>query len=88
MPEHYQIRVRGHIDLSWSAWFDGLTIAHDSDGCTTLTGQVDQAALHGALARIRDLGLTLVSVIGVDDASGVGAQRHQDGESGEQQGPA
>lgn len=83
MPEHYQIRVRGHIDHSWSAWFDGLTIAHDSDGCTTLTGHVvDQAALHGALARIRDLGLTLVSVIGVHDAGTCGAQRHQGGEAG------
>lgn len=77
MPEHYQIRVRGHIDLSWSAWFDGLTIAHDRDGCTTLTGHIDQAALHGALARIRDLGLTLVSVIGVEQEGSARRRRRR-----------
>jgi hypothetical protein len=64
-PDHdeVQIRVRGHLDPRWSAWFDGLTIAHEPDGDTTLTGPVaDQAALYGLLSRARDLGLTLVSV--------------------------
>jgi hypothetical protein len=78
MPEHYQIRVREHIDLSWSAWFDGLTIVHDSDGCTTLTGHVvDQAALHGTLARIRDLRLTLISVIGVEQEGNASQRRRR-----------
>jgi hypothetical protein len=59
----YQIRVRGHLDQRWSVWFDGLTISHEPDGDTTLTGPVaDQAALYGLLSRVRDLGLTLVSV--------------------------
>lgn len=59
----YQIRVQGHLDLSWSAWFDGLTITHDTDGATTLCGPVvDPAALYGLIGRARDLGLTLVAV--------------------------
>lgn len=63
MQEYYQIRVRGHLDLSWSGWFDGLTITHDDDGCSTIAGMVvDQAALYGLLAKARDLGLNLVGV--------------------------
>lgn len=63
MPEHYQIRVDGHLDREWSAWFDGLTLTHDPDGCTTLTGAVtDQAALFGLIGKIRDLGLRLMLV--------------------------
>ena len=59
----YQIRVKGHLDLSWSAWFDGLTITHDVDGATTISGPVvDQAALYGLIGRARDLGLTLIAV--------------------------
>ena len=59
----YQIRVRGHLDLGWAGWFDGLTIRHTEDGDTVLEGPVaDQAALHGLLAKIRDLGLLLVSI--------------------------
>ena len=61
--KHYEIRVRGHLDREWAGWFDGLTITHAQDGDTVLHGPVaDQAALHGFLARIRDLGLYLVSV--------------------------
>ena len=57
------LRVSGHLDPHWSAWFAGLTLAHDADGTTTLTGAVaDQAELHGILSRIRDLGVTLISV--------------------------
>ena len=60
---HYHIRVRGHLDAAWAAWFDGLTITHEADGDTTLAAPlVDQAALYGVLGRARDLGLTLVSV--------------------------
>lgn len=61
-PVRYQIRLAGHLDTKWSAWFDDFTIEHGSSE-TTLTGIVqDQAALHGILARIRDLGLTLLCV--------------------------
>jgi hypothetical protein len=59
----YRIRIRGHLDPAWSAWFDGLAISQQADGTTTLTGQVvDQAELFGLLARLRDLGATLVSL--------------------------
>jgi hypothetical protein len=59
----YEIRVRGHLDGHWSGWFDGLTLAHGEDGTTIIRGPVaDQAALHGLLERIRDLGLPLLSV--------------------------
>ena len=59
----YQIRVKGHLDNSWSEWFAGLSMTHEEDGTTVLTGPVtDQPALHGLLIKIRDLGLPLVSV--------------------------
>jgi len=59
----YQIRVRGHLDLKWRAWFDDFTIVPQANDETLLEGPVeDQAALHGLLAKIRDLGLTLLSV--------------------------
>ena len=62
-PAHYEIRVAGHLDQRWSTWFDGLAIIHEDDGTTTLRGAVtDQAELHGLLAKVRDLGATLVSV--------------------------
>ena len=60
---HYAIRLAGYLDGRWAAWFDGLTVAHDGDGTTVISGPVaDQAALHGVLARVRDLGLPLLSV--------------------------
>jgi hypothetical protein len=60
---HYQIRVNGVLDSSWSAWFDGLQVTNDDRGQTTIAGPVaDQAALHGLLAKIRDLGLELLEV--------------------------
>ena len=66
----YQIRVKGILDEQWSDWFDGLTIAPQACGETLLTGPVrDQAALHGLLARVRDIGLPLLSVQRVDAAS-------------------
>ena len=62
-PAHYQIKVRGPIDTHWSGWFGDLTITSDPAGTTMLVGQLlDQGALYGVLSRIRDLGLTLLSV--------------------------
>jgi hypothetical protein len=59
----YQIRVKGYLDNSWSDWFEGLSMTHEEDGTTVLTGPVaDQPALHGLLIKIRDLGLPLISV--------------------------
>ena len=63
----YQIRVRGHLDSRWSAWFDGMTLTRENDGTTNISGPVaDQAALHGLLATLRDTGLPLVSVTPVE----------------------
>ena len=65
-PELYEIRVRGHLDARWANQFEGLTITLEENGDTLLTGPViDQAALHGLLKKVRDLGLPLVSVIQV-----------------------
>jgi len=59
----YQIRVKGNLDRKWSDWFDGFTVTLQADDETSLTGLVaDQAALHGLLGKIRDLGLPLLSV--------------------------
>jgi hypothetical protein len=59
----YQIRLRGHLGREWTGWFEGLTITLEEDGHTLLSGPiVDQAALHGLLKKVRDLGLPLVSV--------------------------
>lgn len=59
----YEIRGEGHLNSLWSEWFDGLALSHRSDGTTMLVGPVaDQAALHGLLAQVRDLGLPLLSV--------------------------
>ena len=59
----YEIRIEGHIGDSWSSWFEGLTIRHEESGETVLTGPlVDEAALYGVLAEIRDLGLPLVEL--------------------------
>ncbi len=62
----YQIRVRGHLGREWSDWFGGLTVTLEANGDTLLTGPVaDQAALHGLLKRVRDLGLPLLSVTAI-----------------------
>jgi hypothetical protein len=62
-PQIYQIRVKNHLDTQWTGWFGGMTITLEGEGVTVLTGPVaDQAALHGLLKRVRDLGLTLLSV--------------------------
>jgi hypothetical protein len=63
MTRHYYITVKEHLDDSWSTWFDGLTITHDTDGMSTLEGSIrDQSALYGLIDKARDLGLTLVAV--------------------------
>jgi hypothetical protein len=59
----YEIRLQGHLDSRWAAWFDGLSLTNESDGTTILRGLVaDQAALHGLLQKVRDVGIPLVSV--------------------------
>jgi hypothetical protein len=63
MPVVYQIRVKDHLDRNWSQWFEGLTITHELNGETVMAGPIrDQAALFGLLMKVRDLGMTLISV--------------------------
>lgn len=70
-PGQYEIRVKGHLGSRWAAWFDGLSIAYGTDGTTTIHGQVaDQAALHGLLQKVRDLGLPLISVTPAEPGQG------------------
>jgi hypothetical protein len=65
--ECYQIRVRGELDVDWSDWFGGLCVTAEG-GDTLLAGPMDQAALHAALRRVRDLGLPLISVFRLEDS--------------------
>ena len=59
----YEIRVDGHLDTRWATWFDGLSLTKEHDGTTVISGPVeDQAALHGLLLRLRDVGIPLISV--------------------------
>ncbi|MGB3412536.1 MAG: hypothetical protein WBA45_15215 [Microthrixaceae bacterium] len=61
--QQYEIRVAGHLGSRWEAWFEGLELVNEADGTTVMSGPVvDQAALHGLLAKLRDLGIPLVSV--------------------------
>ena len=65
-PMVYQIRIKGHLGRQWTDWFGGLAITLEDNGETLLTGSVlDQAALHGVLKKVRDLGMPLLSVVGV-----------------------
>ena len=65
-PELYEIRIKGHLDDRWADWFGSMTITLEDNGDTLLTGPVvDQAALHGLLRKVRDLGMPLLSVIRV-----------------------
>jgi hypothetical protein len=62
-----QLRIAGHLDQHWSPWFGDLVLTHEADGTTTLSGVIaDQAELHGLLNKIRDLGVTLISVAVVE----------------------
>ncbi len=63
MSDYCEIIVKGHLDIDWSEWFEGLTIAHNDTGETMLSGQIrDQAALYGIIAKVRDMGLFLILV--------------------------
>ncbi|WP_217913519.1 hypothetical protein [Miltoncostaea marina] len=65
---HYEIRVAGRLPDRWAAWFDGLSVSAEADGTTAIRGPVaDQAALHGLLDRVRDLGLPLVALTPIPD---------------------
>jgi hypothetical protein len=75
-PAGYRLRVDGHLDQHWSSWFGNLTVTQEDDGTTSLTGAIsDQAALHGLLNKIRDLGVALISVEIIDASRGAGQQR-------------
>jgi hypothetical protein len=66
-PGEYEIRLKGHLESRWSAWFDGLSLTRESDGTTVIRSSViDQATLHGLLSKVRDLGLPLIAVTQVD----------------------
>ena len=74
----YEIRLKGHLDDRWADWFEGLTITLEENGDTLLTGPViDQAALHGLLKKVRDLGLPLVSVSPLEPGQQSGSVRRQ-----------
>jgi hypothetical protein len=63
MPTYYQIKLKGHLASHWSAWFDDMTISNEANGEAVLVGPLaDQAALHGVLMKIRDLGLPLLAI--------------------------
>jgi hypothetical protein len=84
VPAGYRLRVAGHLDDHWKSWFGDLTLTHESDGTTSISGVVsDQAQLHGLLMKVRDLGVILISVEVIEDPApptavggqpGVGAQ--------------
>ncbi len=66
MQTTYQIRLKGHLDSHWSAWFDGLSISNEANGEVVLRGPLaDQAALHGVLIKVRDLGMPLLAIMTV-----------------------
>ena len=70
-PAVYQIRIKGHLGPQWTEWFEGMAVTREENGDTLLTGPVvDQAALHGLLKKVRDLGLPLLSVIRVETVQG------------------
>jgi hypothetical protein len=78
-PGRYEIRLKGDLDNRWVAWFEGLTITREDNGETRLRGLVvDQAALHGLLRKVRDLGLPLVAVIQIDPTPANGPDGNAD----------
>jgi len=72
VPELYEIRVAGHLSANWAARFEGLSMRHEPEGETALTGLLDQAASQGVFVKIRDLGLHLISVNRVEDTESNG----------------
>ena len=69
-PGGYEVRLQGHLDARWAAWFDGLSLTRESDGTTVIRGPIaDQAALHGLLRKVSDLGLSLISVIEIQPST-------------------
>ena len=73
-PGWYEIRLKGHLNARWATWFDGMTLTREGDGTTRIHGPVaDQAALHGLLRRVRDLGLPLLSVTRLEPGQGEAA---------------
>ncbi|WP_211754688.1 hypothetical protein [Nocardioides gansuensis] len=88
-PAHYELRIAGHLDEHWSAWFGALVITHEDDGTTTLRGKVaDQAELHGLLSKVRDLGATLISVTSDATQDATAATDEADPERGHGRSPA
>ena len=76
----YEIRVEGHLGTRWSAWFDGLDISSGGDGTTVLRGPVvDQAALHGLLQKLRDVGIPLISLVPIPAHATDGATPDHEG---------
>jgi hypothetical protein len=72
----YEIRVKGHLAARWADWFDGLSLTQESDGTTVIRGAViDQAALHGLLSKVRDLGLPLIAVTQIDSKHMKGTEK-------------
>jgi len=72
----YEIRLKGHLEVRWAAWFGGVSLTQESDGTTVIRGPViDQAALHGLLSKVRDLGLPLIAVTQVDPKQMKGKER-------------
>jgi hypothetical protein len=69
-PEFYEIRVAGHMSTNWAARFEGLSMRYEPEGETVLTGMLDQSAMHGVFVKIRDLGLYLISVNRIGEATG------------------
>ena len=84
-PQLYEIRVAGHLSNNWAARFEGLSMRYEPEGDTVLSGSLDQSALHGVLAKIRDLGLNLISVnrVGATESSYPGAENERIQSKGE-----
>ena len=77
LPMIYQIRIKGHVGPQWTEWFEGMTITQEIGGDTFLTGPViDQAALHGLLKKVRDLGMPLISINPVETGQADGPDIH------------
>jgi hypothetical protein len=75
----YELRLQGHLDDHWYDWVAGLTMNHETDGTTTLRSPgLDQAALHGLLAHVRDLGATLISVTSLDAAHDADSRQQEE----------